>query len=625
MTQYRTLRWSLFIATALLGAHLCYADNGAPYAYLSQNDPFYVSRDFPKFITPQWIGEPGVDAVVILSIDDMTHYDKWENFLRPILNRLKTIDGRAPVSIMTRYIDPNVPHLQTWLKEGVSIETHTIKHPCPLLAGNDFPAAKETYDNCIDLISRIPNMQPVAFRMPCCDSLNSPSPRFYANIFSSTTPQGHFLFVDSSVCNITTPNDSALPRDLATDKDGKERFRKYLPFPSFVTTIEDYPYPYVIDRLCWEFPCMVPSDWEAQHVNGVNSPRSVADMEAGIDAAVAKHGVYTLVFHPHGWIRNDQIVELVDHVVNTYGGKVKFLTFKEALDRIQKNVLEGQSLRSHDGGDNGIRLLDLNRDGYLDVVIGNATMRQTRIWQPKTRTWSDTTFPTEIVEPDGNGGQYDAGVRFFSTGQTAHPAFFLRNEKTEGAWRFAGGQWVSTRAYLHGLTLDGLPVFTAHGGIDRGVRFRDINGDGKTELIVSNEGENAIFDWRGIPRKWRRVHWALPDGVSIVDTTGKDNGLRFVDLDGDGDLDIVFSNDNAYGVFLFDSMKKGWATGSLHRRDASQENDPHGIPPIVTDTGNNGAWFHGKTLWFQNETTDKLPDVVDRRPFKNLLALAATR
>ena len=51
--------------------------------------------------TPQWVGEPDVDAVVVLAIDDMRDPKKYETFLRPILNRLKKIDGRAPVSIMT--------------------------------------------------------------------------------------------------------------------------------------------------------------------------------------------------------------------------------------------------------------------------------------------------------------------------------------------------------------------------------------------------------------------------------------------------------------------------------------------------------------------------------------------
>jgi hypothetical protein len=38
---------------------------------------------------------------MILSIDDMRGHEKWETFLRPIIERLKQIDGRAPLSIMT--------------------------------------------------------------------------------------------------------------------------------------------------------------------------------------------------------------------------------------------------------------------------------------------------------------------------------------------------------------------------------------------------------------------------------------------------------------------------------------------------------------------------------------------
>src|SRR3989442_13297572 len=71
--------------------------DGNRLTYLDQSDPFYVGRDFPKLTTPQWVGEPGVEAVVILGIDDLNQPDRWEKFLRPILARLKQIDGRAPV------------------------------------------------------------------------------------------------------------------------------------------------------------------------------------------------------------------------------------------------------------------------------------------------------------------------------------------------------------------------------------------------------------------------------------------------------------------------------------------------------------------------------------------------
>src|SRR5262249_41584818 len=329
------------------------AADGNRLAYLDETDPYYVHRNFPKLTTPQWVGDDGVEAVVLLAIDAMRGHQRWERFLRPILNPLQRINGRPPVTIMTCSIVPNQPHLQTWLKEGVSLECHTVDHPCPLLQGGDFAKAKSTYDRCVDLLSLVPNSKPVAFRVPCCDSLNTPSPRFFAEIFNKTTPNGRFLQIDSSVFNVFTANDPALPRDLVLES-GRERFRKYLPRDrSFVNTIEDYPYPYVIGRLCWEFPCVTPSDWQANHLHKPNNPITVRDWQAALDCTVIKQGVLCLVFHPHGWIKAAQIIDLIDYAVAKHGKKVKFLTFREALERINKNVLGGHPLREpKTGGDN---------------------------------------------------------------------------------------------------------------------------------------------------------------------------------------------------------------------------------------------------------------------------------
>ena len=119
------------------------AGDGNRLAYLDESDPFYVSRTFPKLTVPQWVGEEGVEGVAILSIDDMREIDKWETYLRPLLERLKKIDGRAAASIMTNRIDPRHPHLQAWLAEGVSLECHTYDHPCPLLGKGDFAGGQE--------------------------------------------------------------------------------------------------------------------------------------------------------------------------------------------------------------------------------------------------------------------------------------------------------------------------------------------------------------------------------------------------------------------------------------------------------------------------------------------------
>jgi putative membrane-bound dehydrogenase-like protein len=601
-------RYTYLLTLPLLTSAALAAD-GNRLTYLDGSDPYHVSRRSPRLVTPQWVGEEGVEAVVILAIDDMRDPAKYESFLRPILQRLKRIDGRAPVSIMTNQIDPKDPRLQGWLKEGLSLETHTIDHPCPFFKGGDFNKAKSTYERCVDLMSEVPNSRPVAFRMPCCDSLNTPSPRFFAEIFNKRTAKGDFLTIDSSVLNIFTSNDPELPRELVVDEDGQDRFLKYVPADrTFVNTIENYPYPYVIGRLCWQFPCIMPSDWVAQHRQQPANPRTLADWKAALDATVIKQGVFCLIFHPYNWIRNEQIVDLIEHAVTKHGKKVKFLNFREAQERINKHLLGGQPLRAADGSDNGVRLLDLDNDGYLDVVIGNDKVRQTRWWSPKTKTWKTGESPVRIV---------NAGVQFGILQKSGEASFVVRNEKDAGCWHFRTGHWVKDDNGLTGLRLGEREVFTSDKGRDRGVRLRDVDGDGRCELIVSNDQDSAVFRYDEA-KGWGFTIRHLPEGASIVNAAGQDNGMRFVDLDEDGHEDVIFSNGEGYGIYLWDST---YIPGNWSRRVLVGKRGAAGELPEITHQGtNNGAWFTARHLWVNNERTERLKDNMARRSFHELLA-----
>ncbi len=556
------------ILAALL---LTLAQDGNRLTYLDEGDPYYVHRTFPKLITPQWVGEPGVEAVVTLGIDDMRGHEKWEAFLRPIIDRLKKIDGRAPVSIMTCSIDPNHAHLQKWLKEGLSIEIHTVDHPCPLLREKDFDKAKSTVDRCIDLMNLIPNNKPVAYRMPCCDSLNTPSPRFFAEIFNKVTPGGKFLTIDSSVFNITTSADPDLPKELTTDPDGKERFRKYVPFPSFVNTIENYPYPYVIGGLCWEFPCAVPSDWEAKNLNKPNSPKSVEDMKAAIDAVVLKKGVFNFVFHPHGWIKSEQVAEIIDHVVAKHGNKVKFLTFREAQERLDKTF---GPLRRANGESNGVTVLDVDNDGFMDALIGNERRTETLLWSRDAARWTTIPYPVEATPAPR-----------FAVFQRSGAASVLTKY---GGWHFKEGSWHLDA----GLSKLIYPTW-----------FRDLDNDGRCEALFAGAGNTQFSRWLG--SQWTDL--ALSLGVEPA-------GTRFVDLNGDGRADVVHSTEKEWSVWIFKDMTTGW-----EKISSGKQGEPGSLPMITRNGTNNGAWFHSKHLWVQNEDTAKMKDLVDRRSFEELL------
>lgn len=587
---------------------------GNPYAYLSgPTNPYYVGRSFPRLSTPQWTGNPKTKAVVVLAIDDMRDASRYERFLRPILDRLKEVEqGRAPLSIMTNSIDVNEPQLQTWLREGLSIDVHTIDHPCPLLHDGDWAKAKSTYDRCVDLLTSIPNQRPVAYRMPCCDSMNSPSPRFYETIFNATTEAGNFLTIDSSVFVVTRPDDARLPESLnqkiAKDRHGDDRFGKYLPFPAFVNTIDDYPFPYVIGNLCWEFPCIVPSDWEAQNVLQPNNPRLVDDLIVALDVVVEKQGTLNLVFHPHGWMRNDQVVQLIDYAQRTYGDAVRFMSFRDAQESLDRHLLAGQPLRAEDGGDNLVRLLDVNRDGTIDTVRLTRDVLVTRRWVESQHDWSTTTLSLPV------GDRGFQAIQFGVLDRNGEAILVARTKDHQwNMFRFERDMWrrLETNDLFAEIPSD--LESSQRGPIM--FRLEDVDGDGGCELLVGPR-ETHVYRWQ--EDRWVAAECTLPPGIPLTSDNGGDAGLRWIDLDRNGVFELVFSDAERCAAFRFEGWTAGWKSIFDQRRATTTR--PLVPPFVLADGTSNGVWAHGDHLWWQNEQTDRLPDKVDRLPFSTLVA-----
>ena len=564
-------------------------------AYLDDPSPFWPTAQSAKFITPQWVGEAGVDAVVILAIDDMREPAKYEAFLRPILDRLKRISGRAPVSIMTNTIDPRDPQLQSWLAEGLSLEVHTLTHPCPCLGKASFEEAARTYHGGVDVLASIPGNRPVAFRMPCCDSMNSASPRFFAEIFNRTSQGGNWLAIDSSVFM----------------RFSDARFAKYFPgelkppvkvsLADYAGFIEDYPYPYVFGKLAWEFPCMTPSDWQASNALGPKTPTMLDDWKAALDAVVRAQGVFTSVFHPHGWSGPEQWVEFIDYAKQKYGSRVKFLTFREALDRLEKNALSGHPLRAPDGSDGGVRLLDIDADGFMDVIIGTESTQLTRLWVPAENRWRERPAPARITE---------GGVVKFAIVRDGGPTTLLSTQPDFGAWTFRNKAWEEDEPLLAGLA-DAIGEVRS----DEAVQVRDFNHDGRSDILAGDR----IFRWSESTGRWKAADFALPKGLALTDAEGRDAGLRFVDLNGDGFDDIFQSNESGTAIHLWsksDRADLGWKTGwTLPITPVAGE-----VLPFVKDGRDNGAWFHrGHVVW-QNVDTFAHEANTLRRPFRDLLA-----
>ncbi len=132
-------------------------------------------------------------------------------------------------------------------------------------------------------------------------------------------------------------------------------------------------------------------------LNGKASPESVRDWKKAIDAVVVKRGVWALCFHPYDWMTSQQLIELIEYAYQTYPGRVSFLTFPELLQRLEENLLGGQSLRNSQGATTGFRLLDVNGDGWMDVRCGECRRaKNTGLAWPESRSCAGNGLPPYV-------------------------------------------------------------------------------------------------------------------------------------------------------------------------------------------------------------------------------------
>jgi hypothetical protein len=354
----------------------------------------------------------------------------------------------------------------------------------------------------------------------------------------------------------------------------------------------------VIGNTVWEFPCIVPSDWEGQHRNGKNAAETVEDLQRAIAAVVAKKGVFTLVYHPHGWIKAEQVVELIDFAHRKYGRKVRFASFADAQKRIDKHLLGGWPIKSSEGGDNGVRLLDLNQDGHLDVVIGSGKRRETRIWDGGL--WRVTKGGPAIVNTKGRSRQ----VKFVEIQDNGMASALLRRKKRNVLMHFDGKRWSEPQPADNAVVARSALFRSVQPGHDAGVRARDVNGDGYTDLVINNATDNDLLLWQTSRNRWSPASFRLPKPGLIVDDQGRDRGLRFVDLNRDQRLDLVCSNEDGYFVRLFTDAKHGWSKVTLE----GKPDDPDALPLIVRNGTDNGVWFNDGAMFIQNEITGDTKD-----------------
>lgn len=178
--------------------------------------------------------------------------------------------------------------------------------------------------------------------------------------------------------------------------------------------------------------------------------------------------------------------------------------------------------------DNGVRIFDVNGDGYDDIVQGKrrdigGSIYNVYINRADGSGWglnANYSLPEAFIDADGN----DTGLRIGDVNGDGL-ADLLPNVGGAYINRGDGTGWSQNNAYS-------TPVrFINANNQDNGVRLADVNGDGLIDLIWSNSGHRAVYVNRGDEAGWDELFWDVPIRFD-------EHKSGTADLNGDGLADL---------------------------------------------------------------------------------------
>ena len=230
------------------------------------------------------------------------------------------------------------------------------------------------------------------------------------------------------------------------------------------------------------------------------------------------------------------------------------------------------------GSDTGIRFADINNDGLIDMIqasyvggpIRSAYLNDGSGWSDASSTWD---LPLTVDFSFGGWGK-DMGTRIVDLNGDGWPDIIQSEESNVdnnalmnngSGWTDVSSEWVA-------------PVYTADFGKDRGVRIVDLNGDGLPDIIkASNISSEHQYGWLNNGSGWVLSDTWTPSVFFTMETKA-DNGARLADINGDGLPDLLWDYQNDTGA-----NKSAW----INNGNGWTFNNSWVAPEPFTDSGNN--------------------------------------
>lgn len=201
-------------------------------------------------------------------------------------------------------------------------------------------------------------------------------------------------------------------------------------------------------------------------------------------------------------------------------------------------------------GDQGSRFVDLNGDGRIDYVKGHEN--NTNVYLNNGNGWTHApayTFPVFFVFDNGN----PAGGMLLDVNADGLPDLVLSraNASQKGAYLNTGSGWsaFNTDWALNISDDSSLSTFFQDGGQDNGIRFVELNGDGLPDVLQHRANVHGVAlanrAWLNTGTGWTPApHFRSPNGKYLTRDDYPVWGVELIDINGDGLTDFLCHHAN---------------------------------------------------------------------------------